>query len=284
MASILLAAFSGSMAVLVYSLKTGGDDVPKAPTITLTSTPEPAQTALPPAPPLVIPGTVPAAVPSVLNTMPSGIINLTDWKLTLPNGDDDDEPAEVSQPRLSTFTDPRFFHVDTVGQGVVFRAQSGGATTANSSYPRSELREMTNGGKSEAKWSSKSGTHVMTITEAITALPRKKPEVVAGQIHDSEDDVIMIRLNGSKLFVESDGDVVGVLDPAYVLGTRFTVQIVASDGRIQVTYNGLKTVSLKRSGSGFYFKAGCYTQSNEDDDDGKVFGEVVIYALSVQHS
>ena len=71
----------------------------------------------------------------------------------------------------------------------------------------------------------------MTITEAITALPQGKPEVVAGQIHDDEDDVIMVRLNGTKLFVEAnDGKHVGVLDPADQLGNCFTVQIVASPG------------------------------------------------------
>jgi poly(beta-D-mannuronate) lyase len=124
----------------------------------------------------------------------------------------------------------------------------------------------------------------MTISQAITALPQGKPQVVAGQIHDDEDDVIMVRLNGSKLFVESDGRQVGVLDPAYRLGTRFTVQIVATPGRIRVTYNGIKTVGMERDGSDYYFKAGCYTQANDDNSDEDSYGEVVIHALTVQHT
>jgi poly(beta-D-mannuronate) lyase len=230
------------------------------------------------------PSTMAPHIPRLTSSIPSGIINLSNWKLTLPAGGDDDEPSEVTQPKLAAFRDPRYFHVDALGDGVVFRAPVGGATTGNSEYPRSELREMTGGGKKQASWSGKSGTHVMTITQAITALPQGKPQVVAGQIHDDEDDVVMVRLNGTKLFVESDGRQVGVLDPAYRLGTRFTVQIVATPGQIRVTYNGIKTVGLERDGGDYYFKAGCYSQANDDTSDDDAYGAVVINALTVQHS
>jgi len=231
-----------------------------------------------------IPATMAPHIPRLTSSIPSGIINLTNWKLTLPAGDDDDEPSEITQPKLASFRDPRYFDVDTLGDGVVFRAPVGGATTGNSEYPRSELREMTGGGKKQASWSGESGTHVMTITQAITVLPQGKPQVVAGQIHDDEDDVVMVRLHGTKLFVEADGRQVGVLDPAYRLGTRFTVQFVATPGRIRVTYNGIKTVGLERDGSDYYFKAGCYTQANKDTSDDDSYGEVVINALTIQHS
>lgn len=272
---ILVTAFSGSIVALVLNVR-AGDGTEIIPQVEMQ-----ALTRASPTPAMVIPGTMPPRVPRVEGATPSGIINLTDWKLTLPTGDD--EPVEIRQPDLTQFQDPRYFHVDDMGDGVVFRAPVGGATTANSKYPRSELREMANGGKDEASWSGKSGTHMMAISQAITSLPRKKPEVVAGQIHDDEDDVIMVRLNGTKLFVETDGEMVGVLDPAYKLGTRFTVQFVVTPGLIRVTYNGGLTVGLKRKGSDYYFKAGCYTQSNEDDDGGDVYGEVVIYGLAVQH-
>lgn len=278
--AILFAAFCGSIVTLVMDMR-GGDQIKLGPTRETSAW---TVTAAPPNISGFLPDTMPPRIPQVIPTSPAGVFNLTDWKLTLPTGDDDDEPEEVNQPKLATFQDPRYFHIDPVGGGVVFRAPVGGATTANSSYPRSELREMAEGGSEEASWSGKKGTHVMTITQAITALPKEKPEVVAGQIHDEEDDVVMLRLNGSKLFVESDSDSVGVLDPAYQLGTRFTVQFVVTPGLIRVTYNGTKTLGLERRGSGYYFKAGCYTQSNEDDDGGNVYGEVVIYSLAVQHT
>lgn len=143
---------------------------------------------------------------------------------------------------------------------------------------------MTPDGRDEAEWSSARGRHVMTLDQAITATPRVKSHVVAGQIHDAEDDVVMIRLEGRRLFVESDGDDVGVLDPHYRLGTRFTVSIAASRHGVAIVYNRRRTVRVDRAGSGWYFKAGCYPQSNpERGDRPSAFGEVVIYALTVRH-
>ena len=276
--TVLAAAFSVSIVALVFAMQPQTAGGP-APTIDV---PEYASTSPSSISLNDTPATMAPHLPRLASSTPSGIINLANWKLTLPTGDD--EPEEIKQPKLAAFRDPRYFHVDAVGDGVVFRAPVGGATTANSEYPRSELREMTAGGKKEASWSGESGTHVMTINQAITAVPDSKPEVVAGQIHDEEDDVVMVRLNGTKLFVESDGRQVGVLDPAYRLGTRFTVQIVATPGLIRVTYNGIKTVGLERDGSDYYFKAGCYTQANEDTSDDNSYGEVVIHSLTVQHS
>jgi poly(beta-D-mannuronate) lyase len=166
---------------------------------------------------------------------------------------------------------------------VVFRANAGVATTDGSDDPRSELREMIDGGKKEAAWSNASGDHIMTITQAITAVPPRKPQVVAGQIHDDEDDVVMIRLEKSRLLVEADGDEVGVLNPAYSLGTKFTVQIRATPAGIKITYDGKTSVMYDKVGGDFYFKAGCYTQSNTDEDAPDAAGEVVIYDLKVQH-
>jgi len=276
--TVLAAAFCTSIVALVLAMQTPTQPG-SAPTIDLPqyATASPGTISL-----RDVPSTMAPHIPRLTSSTPSGIINLTNRKLTLPAGGD--EPDEIDQPKLAGFRDPRYFHVNALGDGVVFRAPVGGATTGNSEYPRSELREMTAGGKKQASWSGKSGTHVMTITEAITALPEGKPQVVAGQIHDDEDDVVMVRLNGTKLFVEADGKQVGVLDPAYRLGTRFTVQLVATPGLIRVTYNGIKTVGLERKGSGYYFKAGCYTQANDDNSDKGSYGEVVIHALTVQHS
>lgn len=219
--------------------------------------------------------------------MPASILDLTNWKLTLPVGTDDhpDDAIEVKQPALADFEDPRFFHANAAGTGVVFRANAGGATTSGSSYPRSELREMTDHGTSNASWSNGSGEHVMTVTEAITTLPTKKPQVVAAQIHDKNDDVVMVRLENKRLFVEADGNNIGDLDTAYVLGTPFTVEIRATAIGIAVSYDGTPKVSYAKVGSGWYFKAGCYTQSNTSKgDSADAYGEVVIYGLSVEHT
>jgi poly(beta-D-mannuronate) lyase len=126
----------------------------------------------------------------------------------------------------------------------------------------------------------------MTIRQAITHLPVVKAHVVAGQIHDSEDDVVMIRLEGDHLFVEGGGEELGDLNPAYVLGTEFTVRITASAGIISIHYNDSATpvVQVPSTAPACYFKAGAYTQSNVDrGDEASAYGEVVIYDLDVTH-
>lgn len=238
----------------------------------------------------------PTQAPAPVPARPAQVLDLRRWKLTLPTGRKG-HPTEVRQPGLSSLRSGIFARL-TPDRGVAFRAPVGGVTTKNSSYPRSELREMSADGRREAAWSSASGRHLMTITQAITATPRAKPHVVAGQIHDDEDDVIMIRLEGRRLFVESDGDDVGLLDAHYRLGTRFTVAIAATRDGIRVTYNPSppgsgaaaggppksRVVRVPEVGRGWYFKAGCYVQSNPDRGDRPTaFGEVVIYALTVRH-
>ncbi|HEX7897656.1 MAG TPA: polysaccharide lyase family 7 protein [Planctomycetota bacterium] len=195
-------------------------------------------------------------------------VDLRGWKLTLPVG----KPDEIRD--LAGFKSE---HFESGPDGLLFRAPVEGVTTKGSSYPRCELREL-------ALWSTESGTHTMSITQAITRLPARKPHVVAGQIHDARDDVIMIRLEGKTLFVEGGGKDLGLLDPAYALGTFFDVKVVAAASRIRVAYNGADKVDVERPAVGCYFKAGVYTQSNlEKGDVAGERGEVRIRALSVRH-
>ncbi|MDP2314138.1 MAG: polysaccharide lyase family 7 protein [Pseudomonadota bacterium] len=216
---------------------------------------------------------------------PGDLLDLTNWKLTLPTGEAE-TPEEISQPELATFVSDPYFTLNAGRSGVLFNAPAGGVTTSNSGYPRSELREMTDGGATRADWSTTSGVHTMTITEAITHLPEVKPHVVAGQIHDAEDDVVMIRLEGSTLFVEGGGENLGVLDADYVLGTEFTVRFVAADGMIEVYHDDMTApaVSVARDTTGCYFKAGAYTQSNPERGEAPdAYGEVEIRDLVVTH-
>lgn len=225
----------------------------------------------------------PPPTPVIPPDAPSQVLDLTNWKLTLPiDTPHAGLPDEIKQPELASFVlNPYFWRS---GGGVVFRAHAGGATTGNSSYPRSELREMAAGGSQNASWSNTSGSHSMIIRQAITHVPDVKRHVVAAQIHDGSDDVIMIRLEGTRLFVEGSSKDLGELDANYALGTPYTVQIVAQDGQIYVHYNGVLKVTYARAGAGFYFKAGCYTQSNPPRGDApSAYGEVIIYSLQVHH-
>ena len=228
------------------------------------------------------PEPVPAPPPPGPPATPGAVLDLTSWKLTLPTGPEG-EPDELHPPDLLSFSGDWFRLNDTL-DGVVFSAPAGGVTTEGSSYPRAELRELDAG--ELAAWSNRTGTHTMTVREAITKLPEVKPHVVAAQIHDAEDDVVMVRLEGSHLFVEyDDGEGEFTLDPDYRLGTPFDVRITAADGRVEVAYNGQVAGEVPLAGEGWYFKAGTYTQSNPERGEAPdAVGEVVIYALDVTHT
>ena len=213
---------------------------------------------------------------------PADLINLDNWYLTLPTGEEG-RPDCIYPPALESFGDD-WFRLDDAHDGIVFRANAGGATTKNSNYPRSELREMLGG--ELASWSNDAGTHTMTLRQAVTQLPNAKPQVVTAQIHDEDSDVVMVRLDGTTLKVQyDDGADDAVIDPDYKLGTPYNLRIVAADRKVQVFYNDKQVADIPISGAGWYFKTGSYIQSNPDRGDSPdAVAEVVLYALDVEHS
>jgi hypothetical protein len=219
-------------------------------------------------------------------TRPSQLLDLRNWYLTLPTGSAGD-PDTVRQPDLDGYSS-RFFQVDARGDGVVFTANAGGVTTKNSTYPRSELREMN--GAEMASWSNRAGTHTLSVRQAVTELPTAKPELVTAQIHDAESDVMEVRLEDKRLIAQYGGDAEGgkkefVLAPNYALGTPYDLRLVATDGRIDVFYNGKPAGSIAESGSGWYFKTGSYLQSNTEKGDAPdAVGKVVLYQVDVTHT
>lgn len=240
--------------------------------------PVPAGPAAAPPTPTAAP-VAPATTPA--REFPAEVLDLADWSLTLPTGEEG-SPDEIRQPELATYRDA-WFRVDDTGTAVAFTANAGGATTENSRYPRSELREWSDGER--AAWSNTSGVHVLSVRQAVTALPTAKPDVVTAQIHDDEDDVVEIRLEGSRLLAEyDDGDGSVELDPDYRLGTPYDLEIVAADGRVRVSYNGVQTADLPLSGDDWYFKVGSYVQSSpERGEEPDAVGTVVVTGLRVTH-
>jgi hypothetical protein len=227
--------------------------------------------------------------------VPANALDLTNWKLTLPIAATGSSTAmEIKQPQLAAYSIDPYFMVDSSGAGVQFRAPVGGARTSGSSYPRSELREMTGGGTQKASWSTSVGKHTMTVTEGSTHLPAVKSQVVTAQIHDASDDVIEVVADGTRsnapgtysICLRYNGRTQNpCMDLYYTSGTRYTVRFNASGGHIKVLYNGIQKYDFKASRSGCYFKAGAYTQSNPSKGDLPTdYGNVIIYGLKVTHS
>jgi hypothetical protein len=228
----------------------------------------------------------PASVP--------GFENMKYWKLTVPvdgDGGTSGTAVEVRQPALATFKNPDYFQASPDNQKVYFRARVDGATTSGSIYPRSELREMKSDGVTNAGWSNASESHQLTITQAITHLPDAKPHIVAGQIHGGSSDILQIRLEGTKLFARFEGSSSydQTLNSNYQLGTMFTVVIRADSSGIFVAYGDVKGVSTQVSrnviatAATWYFKAGCYTQSNDSvsNEPDDAYGEVLIDSVAI---
>ncbi|MDO8452289.1 MAG: polysaccharide lyase family 7 protein [bacterium] len=221
---------------------------------------------------------------------PSQVLNLLNWKITLPLGSSRN-PTEIRQPELATFKIDPWFIIMPEGNAVRFRAAVNGVTTRGSDYPRSELREMANNGNVNANWSSDISTHTMFLDQAITAVPKIKQQVVAGQIHDDNKDIIVIRLDYPILHIRINGTNVRTLDSNYMLGKRFSVKFVVNENSTKVYYNdSIDSVYVLNSKySGAYFKVGAYTQSNcsregnpllcKDDN----YGEVVVYKVTTTH-
>lgn len=214
-------------------------------------------------------------------------IDLANWHLTLPIKRDDRSDAKIIyNPELMNF-DNEFFKRTPTGS-IMFSCNAGGATTKNSKYPRSELREMNN--QKRASWSAYDYSE-MTCTLTIHAIPLVKKDVVVCQIHDGKSDVMEVLIKNSRLYVRgsvgSKTKDYGTLEGKYVLGTKFKVRIVCRGGRIKVYYNNSTTPKLDFKYVGDdknYFKAGCYMQSNPSKgEDPNTLAKVEVFALNVKH-
>ncbi len=221
---------------------------------------------------------------------PARVLNLTNWKLTLPvNTEHSGDPDEIKQPELNTYTSDDYFHLNAAKNAVVFRANTGGATTSGSNFPRSELREMLNNGKTSAAWSSSEGTHTLFIDQRVTHLPDVRKHIVIGQIHDADKYVIFFRLEDHKLLISVNGGDRVTLDNNYMLGTRFNVKFEVSGDKTKCYYNGDLKYTFEGHFAGAYFKAGAYVQSSckgakkVEGELCSAYGEVEIFDVWTKH-
>ena len=217
------------------------------------------------------------------------------WRLnsTLPTDGNYTNSVDFDPDDLTTYTDS-FFRVVT-GGGVSMKAQFGGAVTSSgTAFSRTELREMASE-TSQAAWNCTSKQKEMVARVRIKSTPRNKPEMSVAQIHDSENDnlIVLYRYDkaqnggvlpaagtlgdkGKILIKWNDSTSETLLDSAYVVGDIIKVVIRANGstgngypgaGNMQVSYTNEtqnKTASATKAFSGVvgqcYFKAGNYHQ------------------------
>ena len=236
----------------------------------------------------------PAATSPKLSTTvaPGGNFNLSVWELQLPTGSAGD-PTTISPSQLegSKGFQDSYFYTNTSDGGMEFWDPENGVTTPNSSYARSELREMENG--SEANWFASGTTNTLSASVKVTQVPS---HVCVGQIHLGSGGSTKPLL---ELFYYSSGEIeIGIEQtPAggneilykvgkVSLGTEWSYKIGLSNSTISLSINGSSAGTWQASstfnGYGMYFKAGDYDQSSGSSST--VGAKVEFYALSVAHS
>lgn len=235
--------------------------------------------------------------------------NYNQWKITYPDGVEDKTLFQESN---------EYFYLNNSKDAIVFRVpiRSSNGSTPNSSYIRSELRERTADGNSDIYWTT-SGKHVVYARQAITHLPINKDHLVATQIHgnksDGIDDAMVLRLEGSHLFLSFNGGQLRsnlTIKTNYSLGTQHEVIFEVINGKHYCYYSedgNLANAYASGNASGYlitdgsnnyvmnlnydqsYFKVGNYTQSNADREGSDTnnpnnYGEVLVYDFWVSHN
>ena len=204
-------------------------------------------------------------------------IDLNNWKVTLPIGN----PTEVNPPEILNYgtnaTLKPFMYNDSIKGALVFYTYPGASTT-NSSYSRTELREQMVPGSNSTNWTFAQGGN-MKGTLAMGEITKDSNDdyhrTIIMQIHGrltneqrdliNEDDnnappmlkiywvngkvrvktKVLNNLNATDtemLYTSAWGDDVGYTFPEYVGFDKFTLEVKVSEGRMEVIMNGTSKV------------------------------------------
>ena len=204
-------------------------------------------------------------------------IDLNHWKVTLPIGN----PTEVKPPEILDYANNEtlkpFFYNDSINGALVFYTYPG-ASTANSSYSRTELREQMVPGSNNTNWSFAQGGHMrgeLSMDEISKDSNDKFHRTIIMQIHgrltDAQRDLIgendnnappmlkiywtygyvrvktkvLKNLNASDteiLHTDAWGDDDGHTFSEYVGFDKFTLEVNVEDGRMEVILNDNESV------------------------------------------
>lgn len=144
---------------------------------------------------------------------------------------------------------------------------------------------MTLGGD-EAAWDTTKGRHFIDYDIRLDGFPTGKPQIVGGQIHDDEDDLVEVLFTPGKVTWRIDGSSSGqkVLDfPS--TGARCRLEVV--NGTVNFYVNDLNTpvlTSKLAASTKAYFKVGNYLQSNTSKDPAGSLGKVSLRNVVLTHT
>lgn len=204
-------------------------------------------------------------------------IDLTHWKVTLPIG----SPTSVRPPEILDYATNEilkpFFYNDSLDASLVFYTYPG-ASTANSSYSRTELREQMVSGSDHVNWTFAQGGRmrgVLSVPEVSLDSNGKPHKVIVMQIHgrltNEQRDLIGAKDNNAPpilkiywdkgrvriktkvvkdlnatyeelLHEEAWGDDEGYTIPVDVGNEKFTLEVIVSDGTMEIVFNELYSI------------------------------------------
>ncbi len=243
-------------------------------------------------------------------------IDLTHWKVTIPTARADGKAMEVSPPEIFDYaTNPvlkEFMYNDSSDGSIVFHAYPA-STTANTKYSRSELREQMVSGSNSTNWTFKQGRRMkakMSIDQVSKDENGKEHRIIIAQIHgrltneqrdligqkdNNAPPILKIYYDKGKIRVKTKvlknhsaadkdildkkawGDDKGYnFDTPIEKGDRFTLEIIVTEGRMEIVLNGFQKAVYKGKDMDRwgifenYFKVGNYFQSRDAGSSGKV--------------
>jgi len=251
-------------------------------------------------------------------------IDLKNWKVTLPIPRPDGKPLEVTPPEILDYANDEvlkdFMFNDSTDGSLVFYTYPGVSTT-NSSFSRTELRELMDGGNGKVNWTFAEGGRMkgtLSLDEISTEPDGDFHRTMIMQIHgrltDAQRDLIgasdnnappMLKIywqdnkvrvktkilkdlnaNSTEILrTDAWGDDNGFTFSETVNNDKFTLEIIASDGRMEVILNDNETkvyddIHIQKWGVfENYFKAGNYLVTTDEN----AFAKVKYYDLEVSH-
>lgn len=232
-------------------------------------------------------------------TTPGGILNVgatagrNHFKLQYAPDPPGSSVVEVTQANIESGSNvPPYFTV--AGGAAQFQVRVDAATTSGSTYARSELRETAADGNDNFAWDTAAGPHWLWLRGRVTHVPPVKPTVIVAQIHNGADDQIAICTQLSsgvlKMLCRVNGTSSGQPNLAnpYVVGTTYEILVKVHAGVTTIWFNDMVTPAITTTavtGNTSYFKAGCYPNSNENDEiDDTEYARTEIDWIQVWHA
>ena len=229
----------------------------------------------------------PAAPPPLAPLSPPGI-DLSGWKLSIPEENDDGDaasivPATVKAPWLTPAQEG----------GLLFWAPTSGATTKNSDHPRTELQSL-------SYFQAGSGVHALSASLTLLQLPRDGGGIIVGQIHGADAissiPYVMLRVQDNKLrvVVKQVGkgkklinypllDNVGLNSPLdYTITDLGNGSMTFSATYAGQTRQTTAPVPAKFLGKTVRFQAGDYQQAKDSSGGPQDGGRVLFHRLAQQ--